>query len=421
MELLDRFQKGWNAFRSNRDPTRYDDGYSYSYRPDRPRLTGGNERSIVTSIINRIAMDVAQLDFKHVQLDSDARYDSDKDSDLNYCLTTEANVDQTGRQLIQDITMSMLDEGTVAVIPTDTDDDPDVTGTFKVLALRTGKIIQWKPKKVQVRVYDETDGVKKDIWVTKQMTAIIENPLYAVMNEKNSTIQRLVRKLNLLDAIDEQSGSGKMDLIIQLPYALKGTLKKDQANERRQEIEQQLTNTKYGIAYVDGTEHITQLNRPVDNNLMAQIEYLTNMAFGQLGITKGVMDGTASEEEMLNYHNRTIGPIATTICDCMRVKWLTKTTRTQGQTIMYFRDVFVMTTLANLAEAADKLTRNEIMSSNEVRQKMGMKPSKDPSADELRNKNLNKSESGSDSSGQESPDEAAGRNTNNTGGNSQNG
>ena len=390
MGFVDRLQHGWNAFISNRDPT-YSGGYGYSYRPDRPRLTGGNERSITTSVYNRIGMDVAALDFKHVKLDQDNRYESDMDSSLNYCLSTEANIDQTHRAMIQDLVMSCLDEGVVAAVPVDTTDDPRITGAFDVNTIRIGRIIQWKPKEVQVHLYNEQDGQYHDIWCPKKTTAIIENPLYAVMNERNSNLQRLVRKLVLLDAIDEQSGSGKLDLIIQLPYTVKSTLKKQAAEERRNEIQDQLQNSTYGIAYIDGTEKVTQLNRSVDNNLMNQIEYLMNSAYGELGMTKAVMDGTASESEMLNYHNRTIGPIATAICDEFKRKFLTKTARTQKQSVMYFRDVFNMTTMKDLAEASDKLTRNEIMSSNEVRQRIGLKPSKDPDADELRNKNLNKS------------------------------
>lgn len=395
MGLLDRLQHGWNAFVSNRDPT-CGSGYGYSYRPDRPRFTGGNERSITTSIYNRIGMDVSALDFKHVKLDDDDRYDSDIDDGLNYCLTTEANVDQTHRALIQDIVMSCLDEGVVAVVPVDTTDHPTITGAFVVDTLRVGKIVQWRPKEVQVHLYNENDGQYHDIWCLKKTTAIIENPLYAVMNERNSTLQRLIRKLVLLDAIDEQSGSGKLDLIIQLPYTVKSTLKKRAEEERRTDLQNQLKDSKYGIAYIDGTEKVTQLNRSVDNNLMTQIEYLTNSAYGELGMTKAVMDGTASESEMLNYHNRTTGPIARVICDEFKRKYLTKTARTQKQSIMYFRDVFNMTTISDLAEASDKLTRNEIMSSNEVRQKMGLKPSKDPDADVLRNKNLNKSDNEKD-------------------------
>ena len=395
MALIDRLQHGWNAFVSNRDPT-FDGGYSYTYRPDRPRLTRGNERSIVTSIYNRIAMDVAALDFKHVKLDSDNRYESDIESPLHYCLTTEANLDQTGRALIQDVVMSMLDEGVVALVPIDTTDDPTITGAFDVNSLRTGKIMQWKPKHVQVRLYNENTGLYEELWLPKKSVAIIENPLYAVMNEKNSTMQRLLRKLVLLDAVDEQSSSGKMDLIIQLPYTVKSTLKKTQADDQRRELEEQLSGSKYGIAYVDGTEHITQLNRSVDNNLMTQIEYLTNIGYGQLGITTGVMDGTAEEKELLNYFNRSIGPIATVIVEEIRRKFLTKTARTQKQSIMYFKDVFSMVTIADLAEASDKFTRNEIMTSNEVRQKMGLRPSKDPDADQLRNKNLNKSDNEKD-------------------------
>lgn len=389
MGLGERLQHAWNAF-LNRDPTDYyrDVGMSYSYRPDRIRFTKGNERSIVTSVYNRIAMDVAAIDIKHVKLDSDGRYSSDMISGLNSCLSIEANMDQTGRAFIQDVVMSMLDEGCVAIVPVDTSFNPNVTNSYDILSMRTGKIQEWYPADVKVNVYNEKTGRREDIIVPKKTVAIIENPLYAVINEPNSTMQRLIRKLNLLDVIDEQSGSGKLDLIIQLPYVIKSEARRQQAESRRKDIEMQLSGSKYGIAYTDGTERITQLNRSVDNNLMKQIEYLTSMLYSQLGITQGVMDGTADEQTMLNYYNRTTEPIISAIVDGMKRTFLTKTARSQKQSILFFRDPFKLVPVEKLAEISDKLTRNEILSSNEVRQIIGRKPSKDPKADELRNKNL---------------------------------
>lgn len=391
MGLLERLQHGWNAFSKNRDPTtNYNITYNGSYyRPDRPRLSRGNEKTIVTAILNRIALDVADLDFKHIQLDEDGRYEKDINSSLNDCLNLEANIDQSGKAFIQDITMSMFDEGCVAIVPIDTTLDPEVTGSYDIESMRTGKIIEWYPSAVKVRVYNDKTGEKEDIVISKNIVSIIENPFYAVMNEPNSTLKRLVRKLNILDAIDEQSGSGKLDLIIQLPYVIKTDARRKQAEDRRRDIEAQLSGSKYGIAYTDGTERITQLNRPVENNLMSQIEYLTNMLYSQLGMTQGILDGTADDKTMINYYNRIIGPIATAISDGMRRTFLTKTARTRGQTIQFFRDPFKLIPANEIAEMADKLTRNEIASSNEMRQKMGWKPVKDPSADELRNKNLN--------------------------------
>lgn len=391
MGLLERLQHGWNAFSKNRDPTtNYNITYNGSYyRPDRPRLSRGNEKTIVTAILNRIALDVADLDFKHIQLDEDGRYEKDIKSSLNDCLNLEANIDQSGKAFIQDITMSMFDEGCVAIVPIDTTLDPEVTGSYDIESMRTGKIIEWYPTAVKVRVYNDKTGEKEDIVISKNVVSIIENPFYAVMNEPNSTLKRLVRKLNILDAIDEQSGSGKLDLIIQLPYVIKTDARRKQAEDRRRDIEAQLSGSKYGIAYTDGTERITQLNRPVENNLMSQIEYLTNMLYSQLGMTQGILDGTADDKTMINYYNRIIGPIATAISDGMRRTFLTKTARTRGQTIQFFRDPFKLIPANEIAEMADKLTRNEIASSNEMRQKMGWKPVKDPSADELRNKNLN--------------------------------
>ena len=387
--LGSRLKHAWNAF-LNRDPTdryRYDQ-MGYSYRPDRPRLTRGNERSIITSVYNRIALDAAAINFKHCKLDENERYVSTIKSGLNNCLTLEANVDQTARAFIQDVVMSMLDEGSVAIVPVDTTFNPSVTGSYDILSMRTGKIIQWYPSQVRVSVYNEKTGKKEEITVPKSTVAIIENPLYAVINEPNSTMQRLIRKLNLLDTIDEQSGAGKLDLIIQLPYVIKSEARRDQAEKRRKDIEMQLAGSKYGIAYTDGTEKVTQLNRPVENNLMKQIEYLTSMLYSQLGITQSILDGTADEKTMLNYYNRSIEPIVSAIVDEMKRKFLTKTARTQMQTIWFFRDPFKLVPINNIAEIADKFTRNEILTSNEIRQIIGMKPSDDPKADRLENSNI---------------------------------
>lgn len=393
MGLRNRIQKAWNAF-NNRDPTHDRDiGAGYYYRPDRPRLSRGNERSIITSIYNRIAMDCASVDIKHVRLDENGRFLSEVNSDLNNCLSLDANLDQTGRAFIQDVVMSMLDEGCVAIVPTDTDIDPTLTDSYKIYKLRTGKILEWHPEHVKVRVYNEKKGRKEDILVPKSTVGVVENPLYAVMNEPNSTMQRLIRKLCLLDAVDEQSSSGKLDLIIQLPYIIKTEARRQQAENRRKDIEMQLSGSKYGIAYTDGTERITQLNRPIENNLLKQIEYLTNMAYGQLGITQTVMDGTADEKTMLNYNNRTTEPILSAIVDEMRRKFLTKTARTQGQSIEFFRDPFRLVPVNDIAEIADKFTRNEILTSNEIRQIIGMKPSGDPKADQLVNSNIAQPES----------------------------
>lgn len=386
-----RIRRAWNTFFS-RDPTymNRDFGTSYSIRPDRPRFTRGNERSIVTSIYNRIALDAAAVTIQHVRLDDNGRFLSSIDSPLNNCLTLEANIDQTSRAFIQDAVISMFDEGCVALVPVDTDSDPE-KGSFDIYTMRTGKIVEWYPRHVKVRVYNDRTGQKEDIILSKEAVAIIENPLFAVINEPNSTMQRLIRKLNLLDYIDEQSGSGKLDLIIQLPYMVKTDLKRQQAEQRRKDIEEQLTGTKYGIAYTDATERITQLNRPVENNLMKQIEYLTTMLNSQLGITTTIMDGTADEKTMLNYNNRTIEPIVSAIVDAMKRTFLTKTARSQKQSIMFFKDPFKLVPVNDLAEIADKFTRNEIMTSNEIRQIVGMKPSDDPRADELRNANINQS------------------------------
>jgi len=384
-----RLKHAWNAF-FNKDPTDYfqNVGTSYTYRPDRPRLTRGNERSIVTSVYNRIALDASSVSIQHVRLDKNNRFVSVIDSGLNNCLTVEANLDQTGRAFIQDVVMSMLDEGCVAIVPVDTTFNPEITGSYDILSMRTGKILEWYPSHVKVRVYNERTGRKEDIVVPKRTVGIVENPLYAVINEPNSTMQRLIRKLNLLDVVDEQSSSGKLDLIIQLPYVIKTEARRQQADKRRQDIADQLAGSKYGIAYTDATERITQLNRPVENNLMKQIEYLTNMLYSQLGITQSILDGTADDKTMLNYYNRTIEPILSAIVDEMKRKFLTKTARSQSQSIMFFRDPFKLVPVNEISEIADKFTRNEIMTSNEIRQIIGMKPSDDPRADELRNKNI---------------------------------
>lgn len=392
MGFIDRLQHGWNAF-MNKDPTYglRDYGSSYSYRPDRPRFTRGNERSIVTSVYNRIALDVSAINIIHCRLDENDRFVSKIDSGLNNCLTLEANIDQTGRAFIQDAVMSMLDEGCIAIVPVDTTLNPKLTESYDINSMRVGKILEWKPKSVLVRVYNDRTGEKEDVWVPKSMTAIIENPLYAVVNEPNSTMQRLIRKLSLLDVTDEQTASGKLDLIIQLPYVIKTDARRQQAEARRKDIENQLAGSKYGIAYTDGTEKITQLNRSLENNLMKQIEYLTNLVFSQLGITQSILDGTADEQTMLNYYNRSIEPIVSAIVDEMKRKFLTKTARTKHHTIAAFRDPFKLVPVNNIAEIADKFTRNEILTSNEIRQIIGMKPSDDPKADQLRNSNISQS------------------------------
>lgn len=392
MSFLDRLAHGWNAF-MNKSPTEnlpptFSPSISYGYRPDRIRLTRGNERSIVTAVLNRIAMDVAAVNIRHVRLDENKRYLEDIDSGLNECLKLDANVDQTGRALIQDIALSMFDEGVVAIVPVDTTDDPVTKGSYDVNTLRTGKILAWYPLHVRVRLYNERKGVHEEVILPKKMVSIVENPLFAVMNEPNSTLQRLIRKMNLLDYIDEQSGAGKLDLIIQLPYVIKSEARRQQAEMRRKDIENQLASSQYGIAYTDGTEHITQLNRSVDNQLLHTIEYLTALLYSQLGITEEIMNGTANAETLNNYYNRVVEPILSSITDEMRRKFLTKTARTQGQSIEFFRDPFKLIPVSNMAEIADKFTRNEIMTSNEIRQVVGMKPAQDPRADELRNKNL---------------------------------
>lgn len=388
MSFGSRLKHAWNAFTGTDYTTYQDVGPGYSSRPDRIRLTKGNERSIITSVYNRIALDVAALNVQHIRLDENGRFLSVIQDGLNTCLTVEANIDQTARAFIQDIVVSMLDEGCVAIVPVDTTYDPSVTGSYDIQTMRVGKILDWYPQHVRVRLYNERTGAKENILAPKSTVAIVENPLYAVVNEPNSTMQRLIRKLNLLDVIDEQSGSGKLDLIIQLPYVIKTEARRQQAENRRKDIEAQLSGTKYGIAYADGTERITQLNRSVNNNLMSQIEYLTSMLYSQLGITQSILDGTADEKTMLNYNNRTIEPIISAIVDEMKRKFLTKTARSQSQSISFFRDPFKLVPVNDIAEIADKFTRNEIMTSNEIRQVIGMKPSDDPRADELRNKNL---------------------------------
>ena len=388
LTFVSRLKHGWNAF-MNRDPTyNHAIGPSYSYRPDRPRFTRGNERSIVTSVFNRIALDVAAISMQHCILDDNGRFVEAVDSKLNNCLTLEANLDQTSRAFIQDLVMSMFDEGCVAIVPVDTTIDPKVTTSYDILSMRSGKIVDWYPEHVKVRVYNEKTGRKEEVILPKAQVGIVENPLFAVVNEPNSTGQRLIRKLNLLDQIDEQTGSGKLDLIIQLPYVIKTEARRDQAERRRKDIENQLSGSKYGIAYTDGTEHITQLNRPLENNLLKQIEYLRDMFYSQLGITQTILDGTADDKTMLNYYSRTIEPIVAAIVDEMKRKFLTKTARSQHHSIEFFRDPFKLVPVNDIAEIADKFTRNEILTSNEIRQIIGMKPSSDPKADQLINSNI---------------------------------
>lgn len=389
MGFFDRLQHGWNAFINNRDPTSYNvPGPSHHYRPDRPRFSRGNEKSIVNSILNRMAMDVAGIDILHVRLDENGNYFEDVKSGLNECLTVEANLDQSSRMFKQSLVMSMFDEGVVAAVPVDTSIDPRKSGSYDIHELRTGQITEWFPNHVKMRVYNPFKGEKDDVILPKRTTAIIENPLWSVMNEPNSILQRLRRKLNLLDAIDEQSGSGKLDLIIQLPYVIKTPQRQKQAEERMKSIEDQLRNSPFGIAYTDGTERITQLNRPVENNLMKQIEYLTNMLYSQLGITQAIMDGSASEQEMLNYYNRTIEPIVSAIADEFKRKFLTKTARAQRQSILFFRDPFKLVPMSQIADIGSKLISAEILSPNEIRPKIGFKPSAQDGADQLGNRNI---------------------------------
>ena len=408
MGIRDRLQHAWNAFVYN-DNTYVDPqnlGGLSTYKPDRVHFSRGVERSIVTSVYNRLALDVSSIAIKHVRLDENGRFKEEVDSGLQNCLNVEANIDQTGRAFLQDVVMSMLDEGCVAIVPVDTTIDPAKSGSYEINTMRTGKILEWYPAHVRVGVYNDRKGIHEELVLPKSSVAIIENPLYAVINEPNSTMQRLIRKLNLLDVVDEQTSSGKLDLIIQLPYVIKSEARRKQAEERRKDIEMQLSGSKYGIAYTDGTERITQLNRPAENNLMKQVEYLTSMLYSQLGLTQSIMDGSADDKTMLNYYNRTVEPILAAITDEIKRKFLTKTARSQRQTIMYFRDPFKLTPVLDLAEIADKFTRNEIMTSNEIRQIVGMKPADDPSADELRNKNLNQSnEAIDDKKALQSPEE----------------
>lgn len=390
VNLISRLKHSWNAF-MNRDPT-YDyinTGPGYSSRPDRPRFTRGNERTIVTAIYNRIALDVASINISHCKVDNNGRFIETINSSLNKCLNLEANLDQTGRAFVQDIVMSMLDEGSVAIVPVETDISPSKTESYKILSMRTGKIIEWYPNHVKIRLYDERDGEKKDIKIEKKSVAIIENPLYAVINEHNSTMQRLMRKLALLDSMDERMSTGKLDMIIQLPYVIKSETRRKEAERRRKELEEQMSGSTYGIGYIDGTERIVQLNRSLDNNLVKQVEQLTSQLYSQLGITQAILDSSASEEEMLNYYSRTIEPIISAIVDEMKRKFLTKTARTQNQTIKFFRDPFRLVPLSKLAEIAGTFTQNEIITANEVRQIIGMKPSDDPKADQLVNSNIN--------------------------------
>lgn len=388
--IRSRLKHAWNAFR-NRDPTNAYIGYGDYRRPDRPRLTRGNDRSVVTALYSRIALDIAAIDIRHCKVDEEDRFVSFIDSGLNNCLSVEANLDQTGREFIYDAALSMFDDGCVALVPVETTGDPNSGKDYDILSVRVGKILEWFPSKVKIRLYNEWTGKQEELVVSKRVVSIIENPLYSIVNEPNSTIQRLVRKLSLLDATDEHAASNKLNLIIQLPYIIKGETKRNQAEQRMRDIEMQLSSSKYGIAYTDGTERVTQLNRPLENNLMKQVEYLTNMVYSQLGITQSVLDGTADEKTMLNYYNRTLEPIISAIVDGMKRKFLTAEARKDRQTIRFFRDPFRLVPINDLAEIADKFTRNEIMASNEIRQIIGRKPSDDPSADELRNKNISQS------------------------------
>lgn len=406
MGFIERIQNGWNAFMS-RAPTHvyYDSGAGSYYRPDRVRLSRGSERTIVTSMYNRIALDASAINIRHCRLDDNGRYMSEIKSGLNDCLSTSANIDQTGRAFLQDVVMSMLNEGGVAIVPVDTDKDPFTTNSFEILSLRTGKIIEWMPDQVRVRVLNDRTGKREDILLPKRMVAILENPLYAVVNEPSSTMQRLIRKLALLDVTDEQTASGKLDLIVQLPYVIKSPARRAQAEERRKDIEMQLAGSKYGIAYTDGTERITQLNRSLENNLLKQVEYLTNMVYSQIGMSQAILDGTADEQAQLNYQTRIIEPIVSTIVDEMNRKFLTKTARSQHQAILSFRDPFKLVPVNNIAEIADKFTRNEIMTSNEIRQIIGMKPSDDPKADKLINSNISQPNNPEEDNPEEDNDE----------------
>ena len=391
--ITSRIKNAWSVFKGDKYVNPYQNyGTGYSRRPDRPLFIRGTNRSLMNAIFNRIAIDVASLRFNCVQLDENKRYKNIIYNSLNECLTVEANQDQTGRQLIQDIVISLLDEGCVAVVPVETDVDPNSSDSYKILSMRTAKILEWYPQHVRVRLFNENKNLKEDITLPKRNVAIIENPLYSVINEDNSVFQQLVRKLNLLDVVDSQSCSGKMDLIVQLPYVVKTPMRQEQADKRRHQIEEQLTESKYGIAYIDGTEKVTQLNRSVENNLLKSIEYLTNLAYSQIGITAEILNGTADEKTMLNYNNRVVEPIASAITNEFIRKFLTKTARTQGKTVMAFRDPFKLVPLDNIAEIADKFTRNCIMTSNEIRQAVGMPPADDPQADQLINNNISQPE-----------------------------
>ena len=401
MNIGSRLKHAWNAF-LNRDPpgSRYYGG-GYSYRPDRMRFSRGSERTIINAIYNRIALDAASITINHVKLDENNRFDSIIDSGLNYCLNTEANADQTGRGLIQDIVMTFLEEGVAAVVPERTNFDPRYSNSYEIYSMRVGVPVEWYPNHVRVRLFNELTGQKEEITFPKKMVALIENPFYAVMNAPNSTMQQLVRKLALLDVVDEQAGSGKLDMIIQLPYVIKSPARREQAEQRRADIEKQLSGSKYGIAYTDGTERIVQLNRSLENNILKSIEYLTNMVYSQLGVTQEILNGTADEKTMNNYMNRIIEPVVSAIADEFKRKFLTKTARTQGQSIMFFRDPFRLAPVSMIAEMADKFTRNEIMTPNEFRQVIGMKPSKDPKSDQLANRNIASADEGMPMQGEE--------------------
>lgn len=401
MNIGSRLKHAWNAF-LNRDPpgSEYHGG-GYSYRPDRMRFSRGSERTIINAINNRISLDASSIKINHVKLDENNRFDSIIDSGLNYCLTTEANADQTGRGLIQDIVMTFLEEGVAAVIPEKTNFDPRYSNSYEIYSMRVGVPVEWYSDRVRVRVFNELTGQREEITFPKKMVALIENPFYSVMNAPNSTMQQLVRKLALLDVVDEQAGSGKLDMIIQLPYVIKTDARRKQANERREEIEKQLSGSKYGIAYTDGTERIVQLNRSLENNILKSIEYLTNMVYSQLGVTQEILNGTADEKTMNNYMNRIIEPVVSAIADEFNRKFLTKTARTQGQSIMCFHDPFRLAPVSMIAEMADKFTRNEIMTPNEIRQIIGMKPSKDPKSDQLVNRNIASADKGMPVQGKE--------------------
>lgn len=388
INLSSRLKHAWNAFLNNESGTLNVAETSTYFRPDRPRISRGGEKSIVVALYNRMAMDVSAITIKHVRLDDEDRFIGEINSDLNYCLQKEANIDQTGRGFIQDLVFSMFDEGCIAAVPIDTTSNPVISNSYDILSMRVGKIVEWYPSMVKVSIYNDRTGKKEEKKFPKSMVSIIENPFYAVMNAPNSTLQRLIRKLALIDAVDEESSSGKLQMIIQLPYIIKSENRQLQAEKRRKDIERQLTESKFGIAYTDGTEKITQINRPLENNLQEQIEYLTNMLYGQLGLTPEILNGSANEEMMLNYYNRTIEPICSAIVEEFERKWLSKTARTQRQAIRFFRDPFRLVPVAQIAEMADKFTRNEIMTSNEFRQVIGMKPSADPKADQLVNSNI---------------------------------